>query len=156
MCTMLVPDARLSTAHKNKQRRSYFICQFSPRVGTWTLRAWSLSATVRWGLFILIFLKKRNNKKQTLCNGCYAIKRLISEKLWMRTKRKFRFTGSLTCAVTTLSPLVALARSSECCSSLVRLLTVLLGDIRPGGSRASPLTKPTAETQKTTTYNFTS
>ncbi|TNN28692.1 hypothetical protein EYF80_061159 [Liparis tanakae] len=39
--------------------------------------------------------------------------------------------------VTTFSPLVALARSRECCSSLVRLLTVLLGDTRPDGSRAS-------------------
>lgn len=100
------------------------------------------------------FPEKKKQQKTNIVQWMLRIKRLISEKLWMRTKRKFRFTGSLTCAVTTLSPLVALARSSECCSSLVRLLTVLLGDIRPGGSRASPLTKPTAETQKTTTYNF--
>lgn len=100
---------------------------------------------------------EKKNKKQTLCDRCYAIQRFISEKFWMSTKRKFRFTASLTCAVTTLSPLVALARSSECCSSLVRLLTVLLGDIRPEGSRASPLTKPTGKKKKKenhTTYNF--
>lgn len=62
-----------------------------------------------------------------------------------KKKTKGRSTASLTCAVTTLSPLVALARSKECCSSLVRLRTVLLGDNRPEGSRASQLTGQTTD-----------
>lgn len=59
-----------------------------------------------------------------------------------------RPTASLTCAVTTLSPLVALARSKECCSSFVRLLTVLQGDSRPGGSSASLLIGLTPDTER--------
>lgn len=120
-----------------------FICQLSSRVGTWTLRAWSLSSTLRWSLFILIFLKYIN-KNQSVVQ--YGNKQCIKSFL----------DSSLTCAVTTLSPLVALAKSNECCSSLVRLLTVLLGDNRPEGSRASLLTEQSGDTGggKHTTDSF--
>lgn len=86
------------------------------------------------------FPKKKRNK---LSNR--AIKNQTATR-YISTKTKVRSTASLTCAVTTLSPLVALARSRECCSSLVRLLTVLLGDTRPEGSRASQLTGQTTDT----------
>lgn len=68
----------------------------------------------------------------------------VRHKTW-ETKGRSDPRPPLTCAVTTLSPLVALARSKECCSSLVRLLTVLLGDNRPEGSRASQLTGQTTD-----------
>lgn len=63
-----------------------------------------------------------------------------------RSESGWRFRMWVTCAVTTLSPLVALARSRECCSSLVRILTVLPGDSRPEDSRGSQLTAERAQT----------
>lgn len=47
--------------YSNKQpaKESDLICQFSPRVRTWTLRARGLLSTLRWRLFILILLESR-------------------------------------------------------------------------------------------------
>lgn len=115
---------------KETEKASDLICQFSSRVGTWTLRTRSLLPALGWRLLILILLGnhvKIGHSQQHM---------EPFEGLWTDT--------SLTCAVTTLSPLVALARSRECCSSLVRLLTVLQGDIRPEGSRASLWPETTA------------
>lgn len=42
---------------KRRKKESDLICQFSSRVGAWTLRAGSLLPAVGWRLFILILLR---------------------------------------------------------------------------------------------------